>query len=97
MALSKEIENGNGVTLKYHRITAISIVTNVQNAVEVASYTSDAKRQEEAEAVKGEEAADTNVYIFTTGYVLPYDQTMTVESAYEYLKTLPEFSGAEDC
>lgn len=30
-------------------------------------------------------------------FSVPYDQYMTIESAYEYLKTLPEFEGAIDC
>ena len=30
-------------------------------------------------------------------FITPYDQYMTIESAYEYLKTLPEFEGAIDC
>lgn len=42
-----------------------------------------------------------NVYVspYTDAsvYVVPYDQYMTIESAYEYLKTLPEFEGAIDC
>lgn len=29
--------------------------------------------------------------------IIPYDQYMTIATAYEYLKTLPEFEGAIDC
>ena len=29
-------------------------------------------------------------------YETEYDETMTIEKAYEYLKTLPEFEGATD-
>lgn len=37
------------------------------------------------------------VLIETAYAVTPYDQYMTIESAYDYLKTLPEFEGAIDC
>lgn len=30
-------------------------------------------------------------------FITPYDQHVTVDNAYEYLKTLPEFEGAIDC
>lgn len=36
-------------------------------------------------------------YIEGSVYILPYDQYMTIETAYDYLKTLPEFEGAIDC
>ena len=37
------------------------------------------------------------VLIETSYFTTPYDQYMTIESAYDYLKTLPEFEGAIDC
>ena len=36
-------------------------------------------------------------YVEGSMFLAPYDQQMTIESAYEYLKTLPEFEGAIDC
>ena len=36
-------------------------------------------------------------YVEGSTFLAPYDQYMTIESAYEYLKTLPEFEGAVDC
>lgn len=94
MALSKRIALGNGVTVNYHRVVGVNVTTNVQNTIETASYTSRAKRAEEAAAVKTGEPMD--VYIETVFRTVPYDQEMTVVSAYEHLKTLPEFEGAVD-
>ena len=36
------------------------------------------------------------VFIESTYLNADYDPSMTIESAYEYLKTLPTFQGAED-
>ena len=46
MALSKKIENENGVTTNYHRIVSINEIVNEQTLIEVASYTSEEKREE---------------------------------------------------
>lgn len=94
MALSKRVALGNGVTVNYHRVVGFNVTTNVQNTIEVASYTSRAKRAEEEAAVAASEPM--NVYIETVYHSVPYDPTMTVAGAYEYLKTLPEFEGAVD-
>ena len=40
MGLYKEIEKQNGVITKYHRIVSMNFITNIQNLIEVASYTS---------------------------------------------------------
>lgn len=94
MALSKVIALANGVRVCYHRVVRVDAVTNVQVAVEVASYTSRAKREEERAALGAGEAAD--VYVETSVHCAPYDPAMTVEGAYEWLKTLPEYEGAAD-
>ncbi|TNU89390.1 hypothetical protein FIC87_11385 [Eggerthella lenta] len=47
MALSKHITLPSGVQVDYHRVVRIDKVVNVQNVVEVASYTFRAKREEE--------------------------------------------------
>lgn len=95
MALYKEIEQSNGVVTKYHRIVSMNIITNIQNVIEVASYTSQVKRNEEVVAI--EEGSEHNIYINTIYISAPYDQNMTVESAYEWLKEQEMFDGAEDC
>ena len=95
MALSKEIELPSGVAVRYHRVVSLNCVTNVANLVEVASYTSAAKRAEERAATEAGEPMD--VFVETSVFEAPYDQSMTVEGAYEHLKALPEFEGAADC
>ena len=95
MAISKQIEADNGVVLSYHRIVSVNTITNVQNVIEVASYTSESKRKAEADAIANGEPM--NVYIETRFLNADYDQTMTVERAYEWLKGQPEFADAADC
>ena len=94
MALKKEIELDNGIILNYHRIVSINKITNVQTTIEVASYTSEAKREIEKEALENGEAFD--VYIHTTYFNKEYNETDTIENLYEYLKTTEMFEGAED-
>lgn len=94
MALSKKIGLGNGVVVNYHRVVSVNTITNVQNIIEVASYTSRSKREDEIAALKNGE--EMNIYIETQFFNADYDQSMTVEGAYNYLKTLPEFEGATD-
>lgn len=92
MALSKEIELPSGVIVNYHRVVSLNVVTNAQNIIEVASYTSKKKRQEEIDALKAaqnkvEGAEETNIYIETTYVACKYDQEMNITKAYEWLKT----------
>jgi len=94
MALYKEIEETSGIITKYHRIVSVNVVTNIQNIIEIASYTSQEKREEEIDAIKNR--TECNVYIKTTYRSTNYNKDMTVDTAYEWLKTLPEFSGSED-
>ena len=100
MGLKKHITLPNGIPVNYHRVVSLNVVTNEQNVVEVASYTSQAKRHEEQEAY--DQARETgewpemDVFVYAQFFNAPYDQDMTVISAYEWLKTLPEFEGAED-
>lgn len=94
MALYKEITLGNGVVVNYHRVVSVNIITNIQNIIEVASYTSKEKREEEKTAI--ETRGDSNVFIETAYLNADYDQTMSIVSAYDYLKTLPEYEDATD-
>lgn len=63
MGLKKEITLDNGVSVNYHRIVSINNITNVSTIIEVASYTSEEKRQEEKTAI--ENATEMNVFIDT--------------------------------
>ena len=97
MALQKEITLDNGITLNYHRIVSLNKVTNNTNIIEVASYTSEEKRQEEIDYYNSTEENKTmNVFIDTTYINKEYSETETIEDAYAYLKTLDKFKDAED-
>lgn len=94
MALIKEIELNNGVKVNYHRIVSVNNVTNHASIIEIASYTSKEKREQEKEAFERKEFID--VFKETQFIEKEYEEDLNVVSAYEYLKTLPEFSGCTD-
>lgn len=100
MALKKQIELENGITVNYHRIVTINKVTNNTTIIEVASYTSEEKRQEEAEALhigqETGEAVPMNVFIETTYLNKEYVENETIKDLYNYLKTTDKFADAED-
>lgn len=95
MALKKQIELDNGVVTNYHRIVSINKITNISNIIEVASYTNEQKREEEKEAITN--GTEMNVFISTQYINAEYDENITIENTYEYLKTLEQFKEAEDC
>lgn len=95
MALSKEIVLENGITVNYHRVVSVNNITNHASIIEVASYTSEEKRQEEKTALENNEPM--NIFIATEYLNKEYTQKLDVDAAYVYLKTLDKFSGAEDC
>lgn len=90
MALFKEIRQSDGVTTNYHRILYITMTTNRQNSVAVVSYVDEASRGDEKDSVIAQP------YQKAITYETAYDSTMTIESAYSFLKTLPQFEGATD-
>lgn len=101
MALLKEIILPNGVSVNYHRIVSVFCVTNVENRIEVCSYINKAGRENEKAyyiEVKETPESDPEITAFMhTEYIIcDYDENMSIVSAYEYLKTLPEFEGATD-
>ena len=100
MALSKKIELDNGVEVNYHRIVSINNIINEQTIIEVASYVSEAKRNEEKTALeqgkKTGEAIPINVFIDTKYLVKEYDEKADIENCYKYIKTLDEFKSAKD-
>lgn len=94
MGLKKEIILDDGVIVNYHRIVSINNITNVCNIIEIASYTSKEKRQEEKDAI--ENATEMNVFINTEYINKEYTENLTIKEAYEYLKTLDKFKDAID-
>ena len=97
MALSKPITKPNGITLNYHRIAMVKIDTNQLVTILVHSYLATNARQYEKDYAAGLIEGDpTFPYVDAQYFNCEYDENMSVKNAYEYLKTLPEFEGAED-
>lgn len=90
MALLKSIRQDDGVTTAYHRILFIQHMVNSHNSIAVISYTDEDARNGE---INGTVA---HPYQKSITYEVSYDPTMTIESAYELLKTMPAFEGAVD-
>lgn len=84
MALQKSIRQEDGITTTYHRILSLNSYINSHIAIAVLSYVDSDSRQLE------------NAYIHAITYNTGYKENMTIEQAYDYLKTLPEFEGAKD-
>lgn len=97
MGLKKEIELDNGIIVNYHRIVSLNKIINNSNIIEVASYTSEEKREQEKAYYAAENKNDSmNVFINTLYLNVPYNSQMTIEDAYEYLKTTDMFKNAID-
>lgn len=92
MAIIKEIQLENGVRVNYHRVVSINKITNIQNIIEVASYTDKQKREDEIEKT----GQETNIFIHTTYLNTPYNEEINIENVYEYLKILEQFKDAVD-
>ena len=98
MALSKKIQLENGVEVNYHRIVSINEIINEQTIIEVASYTSEEKRNEEKNSInkKTGEATPINVFINTSLINKTYDEKDDITNCYSYIKTLDDFKDAKD-
>lgn len=101
MAIKKQVTADNGIMTEYHRIALVSIDVNQQNTILVHSYLSESGRQIEKDYAAGlyrdlDEGMMKFPYVSAEYINVNYDPNMTVPAAYEYLKTLPQFEGAED-
>ena len=90
MALYKEVRQGDGVVTRYHRILFVQTTINRQNSIAVLSYVDEDSRENEKIAIVNQP------YIKSVTYEIPYNEAMTIESAYEHLKSMPQFEGAVD-
>ncbi|MCM1508682.1 MAG: hypothetical protein NC177_16365 [Ruminococcus flavefaciens] len=90
MALYKQIKQEDGIVTNYHRILSLTLTTNRQNSIAVLSYVDDYSRCSEKAGTLNQP------YQKSITYEIDYNPNMTIESAYEYLKNLPIFNGAED-
>ena len=91
MALQKAIILENGIIVKYHRIVNTNILVNNSITIEVGSYIDATQRNKEKQNID-----NTNIFINTTFIDMPYKESITIEEAYDYLKTLDMFKDATD-
>lgn len=90
MALKKKVIQDDGVTTEYHRILYVQSKVNSHCSVAVISLVSEEIRKKQ---LTGE---IQQLYQKIVTYETTEYDDLTIEKAYEYLKTLPEFEGAED-
>lgn len=90
MALNKPIKQDDGVTTSYHRILYLTKTVNRQNSIAVLSYVNSESRIDEKDNIM------VDPYVKAITYETTYDPNMTVETAYDFLKTLPQFEGSTD-
>ena len=101
MAIKVQVTADNGIITEYHRIAMVKIDVNHQNTILIYSYLSESGRKIEKDYTAGL-YKDVDIGLIKFPYVsakyihIPYDGDMSVASAYQYIKTLPEFSGAVD-
>ena len=90
MALKIPITQEDGVVTNYHRIRILDLMVNESNSIAILSYIDRAARE-------AEKAGTLNPYVRGITYMTDYDQGMTIETAYQWLKdNILEFKGAED-
>lgn len=94
MALLKQIELDSGIILNYHRIVAITKVTNHSTILEIAGYTSQSKREQEMLQIQNGE--EITAYINTHFINADYSEENTIKDWYNYLKTTDKYLNAED-
>ena len=95
MALFKIIKDVNGVPLTYHRINDIRHVTNDKTYIDIVSYITKEDREKEQNQPKYSPNRE-EIYKTPSIEVMDYNSDLSIDEAYEYLKTLPRFEGAED-
>jgi hypothetical protein len=91
MALKKAIRQQDGVTTSYHRILYVTVTTNSHNSIAVVSYV-----DEEARVSDAVSAGEGRPYRQAITYETDYTPDMTIKEAYNWLKALPDYEGAED-
>lgn len=89
MALKKDIRQDDGVVTNYHRILYIMQTLNRQNSIAVLSYV-------DSESRANDSGAEFSPYKRAVTYEFDYVPDLTAEAAYNLIKSLPQFEGAED-
>lgn len=93
MALKKKITTENGIPVEYHRVSTVCVNVNCECVVVVYGYADGGIRAMELED-DGEERYPMHVHEDVLS--IPYSDDLNVSKAYEWLKTLPRYEGAED-
>lgn len=95
MALKKDIVLDNGIIVKYHRIEKIDIRVNRIILISVISYLNESEREKEKD-FEPDKGSPNVVFKKEFTKEKEYEENYSIKQAYEYLKTLPEFKGAEN-
>ena len=97
MAIKKKFKARNGVELEYHRIALVNIEVNNQITVLRHSYLNEEGRRYEKDYEKGKIKGEPAFPYVDAEYMhMDYEDGMTVEKAYGWLKKQKGFEGAED-
>lgn len=98
MAIEKPVTLANGITVNYHRVVLINNIINRETLIEVCSYINYEARQKELQYLDVDDDPERYLDIYTVSSFISteYKQDLTIEAAYDYLKTLPEYEGAID-
>lgn len=99
MAIRKKRKSPDGIETEYHRIAMYTVENGQRVTMLVHSYLSEEGRQWEKEYAVGKFTGENLVWPFKEGnyHHADFDEDMTLEKAYGWLKKLPEYEGAEDC
>lgn len=90
MALLKAMRQDDGVVTSYHRILYVQQLINKRTSIAVLSYIDEAARNYELENPL------QPIYKQSITHEIDYAENMTIEAAYDYLKTLPQFEESKD-
>ena len=97
MALKKKTIMSNGLELEYHRIALLSVDVNNSITVLVHSYLNESARNYEKDYAAGLiEGEPTFPYVDAEYISFEYEDGIDIKKAYEKLKALPQYEGAED-
>lgn len=96
MALKKKIKMSNGLELSYHRIALVTIDVNNQITILRHSYLNEEGRQYEKDYADGKIENPVFPYVDTEYMHMEYEDGINIKTAYEWLKSQPDFEGSED-
>lgn len=97
MAIKKKKKMANGLELEYHRIALVSIDVGNQITILRHSYLNETARQYEKDYAKGKiKGEPTFPYVDHEYMHMDYEDGMTVQKAYGWLKKQPGFENSED-